>query len=306
MKKVLICMLIMLVSVGAFASWTFDKAVGSSGESGQYIDVDSQGDVWVTNYGTPGTYSGVAIYDSEGNLSTTITDGQISGSPTAFATAGGVACDTDNGIVYCVSYGSKHIFKFNDSTNAPMDGIDLAGVTPNAPGDVAMLTSGSQKLLVLVNKVSAEWGVLDPTILAPTSYIVQFGVSGWHLNRGCGVDDTNKNVYLGDESANECTLWEQTEPGVWVQGTSIDTTGSGQSASEVDDNGNVYVSCTASNEIKIYDNAGSLVETVTDEVYSPRGCGFGVGKLYNVRFTGDHEMLGIYTGETGVGDWLEY
>ena len=308
MKSIKILLLIACMAIlvtGAYASWTFDKAVGPIGESCQFIDVDTQGDVWVTDYAVPGTPQ-IFVFTAAGDIATTIGVGQMSGAPQALLNMGGVACDTDNGIVYIVNYADKQILKFDDTTNAPMDGIDLAGVTPNSPGDVDIITSGSKNWVVLVNKVSAEWGILDPDILAPIAYQVQFGIVGWHVNRGVGVNNTTKDVYIADESSHIVAVWNQTGPETWVQGANLDTTPGGQSACEVDAGGYVYVSRYIVNEIECYDSSHVLVETITDQVIAPRGCGFGASKLYNVRFDSAQQVLGIYDGASGITDWVEY
>ncbi len=295
------------LTTGAYANWTFEKSFSpQTGESCRFIDVDGQGDVWVTDYGAPGT-SQIIVYNADGTSSQTISQGQISGAPQPLSDPGGVACDTTEGVVYCVSYENKYIFKYNEVTNAAMDGIDLDGVIPNAPGDVDILISGSKTYIALVNKVSAQWGLLDPAILAPTSYIVLYGVPGWHLNRGIGVNDTTNAVYIADEDSDAVHVWNQTAPGAWSQGTDLDTTTDGnQSACEVDDAGYVYCSITETNEVKIYDDATVLVETISSNLTTPRGCGFGTGKLYVVESTSLAPAVQMFTEFTTISDWEMY
>jgi len=307
----LVVALFATLALGAQAAWVFDSNIGPSGESAQYIDIDSQGDIWVTNYATPtaGVGAAVVVFSADGSTSTIINQGQIASAPSAYAQPGGVAADRDNGIVYVVgAYAAPlAIYAYNDATNAAIDGISLTGLAWNSPGDIDVFTSGTKTYLAMTKKVAAQWGVLDPAIGAPTAYVHEYGVTGWHVNRGISVDKATKRVYSPSESADEVRVWDYTPAG-WVAGTAIAVGVADPSASEVDAAGNVYVSCGGDESVRIYDNAGALLETITDaaNLIDPRGTAFGASKLYIAQFNSGKPMVAVFVPGADVSDWSEF
>lgn len=309
----LVVALFATLALGAQAAWVFDSNIGPSGESAQYIDIDSQGDIWVTNYATPtaGVGAAVVVFSADGSTSTIISQGQIASAPVAYSQPGGVAADRDNGIVYTTGrYDTNQaIFAYNDATNAAIDGISLTGLAWHSPGDIDVFTSGTKTYIAMTKKTAAQWGVLDPAIGAPTAYVHEYGVAGWHLNRGIGVDKATKRVYSPSESADEVRVWNYTPAG-WVAGTAI-ASGLGdinQRGAEVDAAGNVYVSCNNDHTVRIYDNAGTALETIADatNLVRPSGVAFGASKLYIAQFTSAAPMISVWVPGADVSDWSEF
>lgn len=186
-----------MTTVPVLATWTFDSDIGSAGESKQYIDMDSNGLIWSTDYGTPDTV-GLNIRNSSGvaQFSSPIASGLDTGGTTsvAFSQSGGVAYNPNDGYMYALgSYGAAAdlLMRFDISTGAAVAGIRLSDTSSAALTGTGDLDFDDNGNLVICRKTSAQFyvytaaGVAYPATAANAAY--EYGAAGWHLNRGCSI-----------------------------------------------------------------------------------------------------------------------
>lgn len=339
-KSMIVVIAILSLTCGAFAAWTFSKSMNpATGESCQFCDTDNvgaKGQLWVTDYGTPGTTQ-LLVYDlNTGNVNPTIipngllNDGSTVG---AYTQAGGVAYDPQEDLIYTITRDADtvtplnqvYMFKYIPSTLTAVAGCDLTGLvfgSPPAPvdnpGDIDVLTSGGLTYVVFTNKVSEEWGIFDPRLPLAVWAEGPYAAPGWYLNRGISCTPDGMKVFRGDEQVDEVPVWNK-QPGsspLYVKsGTPLDNTAGGdQSACEVDDFGgglHVLASITATSTLKIYDAMTSaLLDTVVDatNLSLPRGAAYANddGALYIAQFTSTVPVVQEFTQGTGVDNWFQY
>ncbi len=277
---------LLLLSSFAFAQWRVDAVFGPKGESAQFAAVDSEGKLWVTDYGTPGS-PGVRVFNTDTTEATfsPITQGlDETGATVDIQHPGGVAAYGDT--VYVISYDNKLVMRFLT------DGTALTGWKLDfSPGDIAIDDSGR---VFIVHKVEAMFSVFD--IKGNEFKGSPFGWAGWHINRGIGVTADGKNVYLADESSDVIAFWKGSFIGAdscYFDKQSDFMSGlNNPSACEVDPNGRIWISNTGSNEVIVAELTGDIQQTISN-LTSPRGAAFDFKNqaAYVVHFSSAAKMV---------------
>ena len=262
--------LIFLLTVAQVQSqWQVDLTFGPAGETGQFAAVDSDGKLWVTDYGDPGT-PGVRVFnpDTTETSFSPITQGlDENGNSANLLHPGGVA--TFNDTIYVVSFDNQLVMRFLK------DGTALTGWKLNfGPGDLDIDSTGH---VFIVHLQEAMFSVLD--IHGHELKGSPFGTPGLHINRGLCVTPDGANVYIADETDDVIATWDGTFIGTdschfekqadLISGVS-DPTGIAY-AYFVD--GNLWIDSDGSNKIFITDMNGTVQEVITD-LPNPRGVAF--------------------------------
>ncbi|NOX88123.1 MAG: hypothetical protein GXO77_03790, partial [Calditrichaeota bacterium] len=277
--------LLLLVSFSQ-AEWKVLHSFGPEGESGQFAAVDSEGKLWVTDYGTPGSPS-VRVFNADTTEAafSPVTKGlDETGTEVDIQTPGGVAVFGDT--VYVISYGNKKVLRFLK------DGTALNGWALSfSPGDIAIDADGH---VFIVHKVEAMFSVFD--IKGNELKGSPFGTAGWHINRGIGVTSDGSKVFLADESSDVIALWEGSFIGDdsthFEKSTDFMTGLNNPSACEIDPDGNIWISNTGNNEVLVADMSGNVLETLSG-LNTPRGSAFDFANnfAYVIHFTSAHKMV---------------
>ena len=270
----------------SFAQWRVDLTFGPKGESGQFAAVDSEGKLWVTDYGSPGS-PGVRVFNSDTTEAafSPLTQGlDETGAVADLQNPGGVAVFGDT--IYVISYGNKLVMRFLT------DGTALKGWKLSfAPGDLDIDQNGH---VFIGHKVEAMFSVFD--INGNELKGSPFGATGWHINRGISVTTDGSKVFLADESDDVIAYWSGGFIGAdschFEKQTDFMTGLNNPSACEIDPDGNMWISNTGNNEIIITDLDGNVQETVSN-LNSPRGAAFDFANnfAYVVHFTSAVKMV---------------
>ncbi|WP_456408946.1 choice-of-anchor J domain-containing protein [Caldithrix abyssi] len=277
---------LLLLSTMVMAEWRVDVAFGPTGESGQFAAVDSDGKLWVTDYGTPGTAS-VRVFNADTTEAafSPITSGlDETGASVSILYPGGVAVFGDT--IYVISYSNQLVMRFLK------DGTALTGWKLSfSPGDLDIDANGH---VFIAHKVEAMFSVFD--INGNELKGSPFGVTGWHINRGIGVTADGSKVFLADESSDVIAYWKGSFVGTdscyFEKQPDFMTGLSDPSACEIDPDGNIWISNTGNNEVLVADTSGNVLQTISG-LEAPRGAAFDWANntAYVIHFTSAVKMV---------------
>lgn len=267
-----------------FADWMVTDTFGPTGESGQFCAVDSEGKLWITDYGSAGVY----VFNSDGtqaSFSPIVNGKDNSGNDITIQSPGGVAYF--DGVVYIVNYSGNYIQRFKETDGTALNGWQTA---LGSPGDIDIDDAGN---VFVIKKVAAQFAVYDTLGNELTGS--PFGTEGWHINRGISVTDDGSKVLLADESDDLVAVWEGSVTdgtASYTAGTDLMTGLTNPSACELDPDGNVWISNSGGNEVIISSLDGTVSQTITG-VSTPRGAGFDFANstAYITHFTADVAMV---------------
>jgi uncharacterized lipoprotein YddW (UPF0748 family)/sugar lactone lactonase YvrE len=242
---------------------------GSSYNTGQFAICDQQGKVWITELRPPE----IRIFNPNGGESafSKLSTGLNSlGKEVALYSPAGIAIDRKN-IVYVSSDTAGKIFKFRAIDGKPLPGFEV----PYTPGDLDIDNAG---YIYIVDKLHNHWHIYSPEGKEVAgSPFGNISSQAMHVNRGIGVTQDGKTVYIADEAGGAIHKWvgsiksgranyEKKPDLVKVQ----DATG----AVDIDRQGNIYVSNYGSNCIQIFDKTEKHIADLVGgnpAIMHPRG-----------------------------------
>ncbi|MDD5766556.1 MAG: S8 family serine peptidase, partial [Candidatus Marinimicrobia bacterium] len=270
--------------------WRVQKTMGPTGESGQYAVVDDYNQLWITDYGTPGT-SQIFVFNADGSQAwfspiTSALDDTGAVLSLAGQQMGGVAYS--NGVVYAISYVAKKIVRFNSYDGSPLNAIPISF----SAGDLDIDQYGH---IFVAYKTAAMFAVFDANGVQMKGS--PFGVTGWSVNRGISVTADGSKILLPNESKNLIYEWNGVYPASDSVSFERDTTDfvknlNKPSACEIDAYGTVWISNTGANEIVMTDMNGNIYKRIPN-LTAVRGVAFDYTNNYTyaIHFTSAVPMV---------------
>lgn len=300
---------IMSITPQSVPIYYFDQLFGRPLTLPQYCVVDPQGRVWVCDYSA----DQIVVFNPDGSEApfSPITQGvDENGDPVAVDCPSGIAVDPEGDIWVSLDdnydaplfYG---ILKFRSTDGSPQKGMRL----PFRPGDLDFDDAGN---MFIVEKVNDRWHILTRESNYNMDYSFGSGTEN-HTNRGLGVTNDGSIVYIASSADGAIHRWIGSVSGgvaSYSQTTDLTTVSGNSGAVEVDNQGWVFVSDAGANAVKLFDENGSLLQTIVNtspELSNPRGVGFTTysSYIYVVQFVGNSQLQ-RWTKSTGPAFWLFY
>lgn len=276
--------------VSAFPDWRVQKTMGPTGESGQYAVVDNYNQLWVTDYGTPGTCR-IFVFNPDGSQAwfspiTSALDDTGAVLSLTGQQMGGVAYY--NGVVYAISYVAKKIVRFNSYDGSPLNAIPISF----SAGDLDIDQYGR---IFVAYKTAAQFAVFDANGVQMKGS--PFGVTGWSVNRGLSVTPDGSKILLANETKNLVYEWNGIYPTADSASFEKDTTDfvrglNKPSACEIDAYSNVWISNSGANEFVVTDMSGTILKRIPN-LTAVRGAAFDNTNnyAYAIHFTSAVPMV---------------
>ena len=194
---------------GTMTSW---------GQSCQYVAVDPEGNIWVTNYGAPGR-GGVYVFNSKGaQLSfSPITAGiTFSGETLNTKELGGVAYNPVDGLMYVTSRDTStlapsRIYRYNRTTGDATTGLDTPWGNPAA---IAIDAGGT---VYSANKLNPSFVTIDPL----TGFITSSTGATGSVNRQCAVTPDGSRVFIASEATDNILVYSGSTSGGYTLATTF-------------------------------------------------------------------------------------
>jgi len=248
---------------------------GNAMNGGQFVTLDEGYQSWVCAYDENSVRVFHPQSGAEAPFSPIRRGKDATGTYVNMYQPSGAACGT-NGIVYvvCDNATQRHVFKFDSASGQALNGFTL----PFRAGDIDVDDQGR---LYITEKVSTTDRVKFHIYTAAGTEYPGSPVSlsspstRTYITRGIGVRKDGSAVYLANETEN--LVWKFTGgfsngTAQFTQSTVLSSDTGSPSACEVDLKGNVYVSYTGGNQIKIFDASNQLTQTLNTQ--APRGTAF--------------------------------
>jgi hypothetical protein len=194
---------------GTMTSW---------GQSCQYVAVDPEGNIWVTNYGAPGR-GGIYVFNSKGaqlSFSPITTGITFSGVTLNTRELGGVVYNPVDGLMYVTSRDTSalapsRIYRYNRTTGDATTGLDTPWGNPAA---IAITAGGT---IYSANKLTPAFVTIDPI----TGYITSSTGTTGGVNRQGAVTPDGSRFFLANEASDNILVFSGSTSGGYTLATTF-------------------------------------------------------------------------------------